>query len=87
MHRFENQKETTRHLEELKKDNEKLIIRLKEDKEKMNQEFEEMKYSGDSKLSGYVISLCLKDNSVDVALIIMSALPFGWYFLLNCLVM
>lgn len=50
--RFENQKETTRHLEELKKDNEKQIIRLKEEKEKLQQEFEEMKYSGDAKLSG-----------------------------------
>lgn len=52
VHRFENQKETTRHLEELKKDNEKHIIRLKEEKEKLQQEFEEMKYSGDAKLSG-----------------------------------
>ena len=51
--RFENQKETTRHLEELKKDNEKQILRLKEEKEKLQQEFEEMKYTGDSKLSGY----------------------------------
>ena len=50
--RFENQKETTRHLEELKKDNEKQILRLKEEKEKLQQEFEEMKYTGDSKLSG-----------------------------------
>ncbi|XP_052222822.1 outer dynein arm-docking complex subunit 3-like isoform X2 [Dreissena polymorpha] len=52
VHRFENQKETTRHLEDLKKDNEKHIIRLKEDKEKLNLEFEEMKYTGDAKLSG-----------------------------------
>lgn len=52
VYRFENQKETTRHLEELKKDNEKQIMRLKEEKEKLQQEFEEMKYTGDSKLSG-----------------------------------
>lgn len=52
VHRFENQKETTRHLEDLKKDNEKQIIRLKEEKEKLQVEFEEMKYSGDAKLSG-----------------------------------
>lgn len=58
VHRFENQKETTSHLEELKKDNEKQIIRLKEEKEKLQQEFEEMKYSGDAKLSGYVSELC-----------------------------
>lgn len=50
--RFENQKETKRHLEELKKDNEKQIIRLKEEKERLQQDFEEMKYSGDAKLSG-----------------------------------
>ena len=52
--RFENQKETTQHLEELKKDNEKQITRLKEDKEKLQQEFEVMKYSGDAKLSRLV---------------------------------
>ena len=52
VHRFENQTETRRHLEELKKDNEKQIFRLKEDKEKLQLEFEEMKYSGDAKLSG-----------------------------------
>jgi len=49
--RFENQGDTTRHLEELKKDNEKQIGRLKEDKDKLQQEFEEMKYSGEAKLS------------------------------------
>ncbi|XP_045206562.1 outer dynein arm-docking complex subunit 3-like isoform X2 [Mercenaria mercenaria] len=52
VHRFESQKDTSEHLENLKKDNEKQIIRLREDKEKLNQEFEEMKYSGDAKLSG-----------------------------------
>lgn len=49
--RFENQEETQRHLEELKKDNEKTIARLEEEKEKSQQEFEEMKYSGEAKLS------------------------------------
>ncbi|VDI11739.1 Hypothetical predicted protein [Mytilus galloprovincialis] len=49
--RFENQGDTTKHLENLQKDNEKGITRLKEDKEKLQQEFEEMKYSGDAKLS------------------------------------
>ncbi|KAK3732532.1 hypothetical protein RRG08_030732 [Elysia crispata] len=49
--RFENQGDTTRHLEDLKRDNEKQIIRLREDKEKLQQEFEEMKYSGEAKLS------------------------------------
>merc|ERR1712110_677424 len=49
--RFENQGDTTRHLEELKKDNEKQIGRLREDKDKLLKEFEEMKYSGEAKLS------------------------------------
>ncbi|XP_059149671.1 outer dynein arm-docking complex subunit 3-like isoform X3 [Physella acuta] len=49
--RFENQDDTTKHLEELKKENEKQIIRLREDKEKLQQEYEEMKYSGEAKLS------------------------------------
>ncbi|XP_041369363.1 outer dynein arm-docking complex subunit 3-like [Gigantopelta aegis] len=49
--RFENQGDTTRHLEDLKKENEKTIIRQKEEKEKLREEFEEMKYSGEAKLS------------------------------------
>ncbi|KAK7094450.1 outer dynein arm-docking complex subunit 3-like [Littorina saxatilis] len=49
--RFENQGATTQHLEELKKDNEKQILRLCEDKENLQREFEEMKYSGEAKLS------------------------------------
>ena len=53
MIRFENQGDTTEHLEDLKKENEKQIGRLREDKEKLQQEFEEMKYSGEAKLSRY----------------------------------
>ena len=51
MGRFENQGETQNHLVELKKDGEKQILRLKEEREKLQQEFEEMKYSGEAKLS------------------------------------
>lgn len=51
VHRFENQEETAEHLQTLQKDNEKTIVRLREDKEKMQQDFEDMKYSGDAKLS------------------------------------
>ena len=51
MTRFENQGDTTEHLEELKKENEKQINRLKEDLDKLTSEFEEMKYSGEAKLS------------------------------------
>ncbi|XP_060065745.1 outer dynein arm-docking complex subunit 3-like [Ylistrum balloti] len=49
--RFEGQETTTKHLEDLKAQNEKSITRLREEKEKFQQEFEEMKYSGDAKLS------------------------------------
>lgn len=49
--RFENQGDTQRHLEELKKDNEKKIMRLREEMERLQKEFEEMKYSGEAKLS------------------------------------
>lgn len=49
--RFENQEETQAHLEELKKENDKQIARLREEKEKLQEEFEEMKYSGEAKLS------------------------------------
>ena len=56
MVRFENQGETQAHLEELKKDNEKTITRLREDKEKLQSEFEEMKYSGEAKLSRYQVN-------------------------------
>ena len=53
--RFEGQEDTTKHLEALQKDNEKQITRLKEEKEKLQMEFEEMKYTGDAKLSRYFI--------------------------------
>ncbi|XP_070532404.1 outer dynein arm-docking complex subunit 3-like [Ptychodera flava] len=49
--RFESQEDTTKHLEELKKDSEKQLARLREEKEKLQKEFEEMKYSGEAKLS------------------------------------
>ena len=49
--RFENQGDTTTHLEELKRENEKQISRLNEEKETLQVEFEEMKYSGEAKLS------------------------------------
>ena len=51
--RFENQGSTTSHLEELKKDNTKQILRLQEEKANRQKAFEEMKYSGEAKLSRY----------------------------------
>ncbi|XP_022084175.1 coiled-coil domain-containing protein 151-like [Acanthaster planci] len=49
--RFESQEETTKHLEDLKDSGEKQVNRLKEEKAKLQREFEEMKYSGEARLS------------------------------------
>lgn len=51
VYRFENQGATTAHLEELKRENEKQIVRLQEEKAALQNKFEEMKYTGESKLS------------------------------------
>ncbi|XP_035034863.2 coiled-coil domain-containing protein 151 isoform X1 [Hippoglossus stenolepis] len=50
--RFISQKETQQHLEKLKGENEKVLLQLKEQKELLNQQFQDMKYSGEAKLSG-----------------------------------
>lgn len=49
--RFLSQGETQKHLEQLKTNNEKMLARLKEEKDKLRMEYEEMKYSGEAKLS------------------------------------
>ena len=49
--RFENQGETKEHLESLQKDAEKQIARLREERERKQNEYEEMKYTGEAKLS------------------------------------
>ncbi|KAM5170081.1 outer dynein arm-docking complex subunit 3 isoform 2-T2 [Mantella aurantiaca] len=49
--RFVAQGETHRHLEELKSENEKTLVKLKEDKERLQEVFQELKYSGEAKLS------------------------------------
>ena len=51
VNRFENQNSTYQHLMELKEANEKQVIRLKEEKARLQKDFEEMKYSGEAKLS------------------------------------
>ncbi|XP_060923402.1 coiled-coil domain-containing protein 151 [Limanda limanda] len=50
--RFISQKETQQHLEKLKGENDKVLLQLKEQKELLNQQFQDMKYSGEAKLSG-----------------------------------
>ena len=54
--RFENQGETHKHLEEMKKDYERQIDRLEEERAKYKTEFEDMKYSGDAQVSRFVIN-------------------------------
>ncbi|XP_041444829.1 outer dynein arm-docking complex subunit 3 isoform X2 [Xenopus laevis] len=49
--RFKAQGETSKHLEELKNDNEMTLVRLREQKEKLEEEFCNQKYSGEAKLS------------------------------------
>ncbi|XP_078489128.1 DC2-related axonemal dynein intermediate chain 4 [Ciona intestinalis] len=49
--RFKSQGDTQRHLEDLKKENQKQLQRLQEERVKLQQEYEEMKYSGEAKLS------------------------------------
>ena len=75
MLRFENQGETKEHLEELKKDNEKVISRCREEKDRLQQEFEEMKYSGEAKLSRYAMSCChLKcEVNTEVEILVVSS--------------
>lgn len=49
--RFISQKQTHQHLENLKGENEKVLQQLKEQKKLLNQQFQDMKYSGEAKLS------------------------------------
>ncbi|KAM6941437.1 coiled-coil domain-containing protein 151 [Lycodopsis pacificus] len=49
--RFISQKETHQHLEKLKGGNEKVLQQLKEQKQLLSQQFQDMKYSGEAKLS------------------------------------
>lgn len=50
--RFDSQKETQQHLERLMGDNKKVQQQLKEQRELLNQQYQDMKYSGEAKLSG-----------------------------------
>lgn len=52
--RFLNQGDTKRHLEQLREENMRVVARLKEDKEKLQAQFEDLKYSGEAKMSTYV---------------------------------
>lgn len=49
--RFENQGDTQRHLEQLKTENEREIARLTDERDRSRDEYAEMKYTGEAKLS------------------------------------
>ena len=49
--RFLNQGNTKKHLEQLQEENTHQLACLKEDKEKLQAQFEDMKYSGEAKMS------------------------------------
>ncbi|XP_040041756.2 coiled-coil domain-containing protein 151 isoform X2 [Gasterosteus aculeatus] len=49
--RFISQKETHQHLQKLKGENEKVLQQLKEQKELLDQQYQDMTYSGEAKLS------------------------------------
>lgn len=49
--RFLNQGNTKKHLEQLKEENTHQLARLREEKEKLQAQFEDMKYSGEAKMS------------------------------------
>lgn len=51
MERFISQKETHQQLEKLKVENETVLQQLKEQKELLTQQFQDVKYSGEAKLS------------------------------------
>ncbi|XP_065150077.1 coiled-coil domain-containing protein 151 isoform X2 [Paramisgurnus dabryanus] len=49
--RFISQEETQKHLEKMKAKNEKTLLQLKAEKNELQNQFQEMKYSGETKLS------------------------------------
>ncbi len=49
--RFLNQGDTKRHLEQLREENTKVVSWLKEEREKLQAQFEDLKYSGEAKMS------------------------------------
>lgn len=52
--RFLTQGDTKRHLEQLREENSHQLARLKEEKGRLQVQFEDMKYSGEAKMSTYV---------------------------------
>ncbi|KAJ8001744.1 hypothetical protein DPEC_G00172620 [Dallia pectoralis] len=49
--RFSSQGESQKHLEELKQENERTLLQLKTERDRLQERFQDMKYSGEAKLS------------------------------------
>ena len=49
--RFVSQGHTQKHLEKLKEENERMLVQLKEERDQLQANFQELKYSGEAKLS------------------------------------
>ncbi|XP_041723424.1 coiled-coil domain-containing protein 151 isoform X1 [Coregonus clupeaformis] len=49
--RFISQGDTQQHLEDLKKENHRTLLQLKEDRDRLHKHFQDIKYSGEAKLS------------------------------------
>ncbi|XP_052383848.1 LOW QUALITY PROTEIN: outer dynein arm-docking complex subunit 3-like [Oncorhynchus keta] len=49
--RFISQGDTQQHLEDLKKENQRTLVQLKEDRDRLQEHFQDIKYSGETKLS------------------------------------
>ncbi|KAG5853857.1 hypothetical protein ANANG_G00031040 [Anguilla anguilla] len=49
--RFISQGDTQKHLEKLKEENERTLVQLKEERDQLQAQFQELKYSGEAKLS------------------------------------
>ncbi|XP_071245478.1 coiled-coil domain-containing protein 151 isoform X2 [Salvelinus alpinus] len=49
--RFISQGDTQQHLEDLKKENQRTLLQLKEDRDRLQEHFQDIKYSGETKLS------------------------------------
>uniref|UniRef100_A0A8C7DLA2 Outer dynein arm docking complex subunit 3 n=1 Tax=Oncorhynchus kisutch TaxID=8019 RepID=A0A8C7DLA2_ONCKI len=49
--RFISQGDTQQHLEDLKKENQRTLVQLKEDRDRLQEHFQNIKYSGETKLS------------------------------------
>ncbi|MED6250728.1 hypothetical protein ATANTOWER_007243 [Ataeniobius toweri] len=75
------QKENHKHLEKLNRENEQVLLQLKEQKKLISQQFEDMKYSGEAKLSSeqQMLEECELQFQVHQQRCHSAAERLGWY--------